>query len=649
MANPFVAIDPERPEVLGVDEIVRSLNALDALAADASSLSDFYPQAIAVANATLGSQRANVWSGLDRARPAPVWRTGEAEQPRGEHGFVRRIADWATNGTDGPLPRAEPSGACDVLMAAVTVDGRLVRAIAFEFDKQIPEEAVPGLRRFATRLGAAAAQVEARAVVNAASTLESGWLRYADLAAAANRDVGLRAMGRELVEAGAAYVPCGRLSVTTGGRKQRVLAISGIERYAKRAESVTALQTLATVVARGRQTVYSGSVTDTAPQVQQAMEAYLDLTTAKSVAVAPLRSPQGPEARGVVVLERFDGAPLEEASDEVLRFIDLAEAAMQRATRLRSVPLLDGVLRTADRAGWFGVGWLLRRLIVLGLVVVAAAWMVLGRGELTVEARGELTPRLVRHVFSPADGMVESVHVRHGDEVAAGTPFVTLTSNELTLRLEEAFGELTVVEEELANLKTAGFGITGGAEALQKRRELSGKQKLLKLQRDNLKKRLALLQEQLGALNVTSPQTGTVVTWDIEKELAERPVRRGDLLGSVADLSGEWVLRLRVPDRLVGHVTEVEQREESLPQLSYIVASEPETAYEGRSVRMSPSSQVDPQSRDSYVLLEAALDPELSPERRLGAEVKARLRCGQQPLYYVWFHQAYEEVRRFFF
>src|SRR2546423_14803375 len=52
---------------------------------------------------------------------------------------------------------------------------------------------------------------------------------------------------------------------------------------------------------------------------------------------------------------------------------------------------------------------------------------------------------------------------------------------------------------------------------------------------------------------------GRVLTWDVGHQLLARPVERGEVLVTVADLAADWQLDLDVPDDQIGHVAAARQ------------------------------------------------------------------------------------------
>jgi hypothetical protein len=87
---------------------------------------------------------------------------------------------------------------------------------------------------------------------------------------------------------------CDRVTVAIKkGAKCVVEAVSGQDTLDNRSNVVTLLGTLATrVCASGEPLWYSGSTDDYPPQIESAIEDYVDQSYTKSLAVIPLRKPQ---------------------------------------------------------------------------------------------------------------------------------------------------------------------------------------------------------------------------------------------------------------------------------------------------------------------------------------------------------------------
>jgi hypothetical protein len=166
--------------------------------------------------------------------------------------------------------------------------------------------------------------------------------------------------------------------------------------------------------------------------------------------------------------------------------------------------------------------------------------------------------------------------------------------------------------------------------------------------RDSYARQIQILTQRVAELEVLSPIDGIVTTSDIKRLLSGRAVQQGNLLLSVADDTGPWVLEVKMPEDKMGHILHA-QRElppgELLP-VQYILATEPEVRYRGWVQEIGARTELMP-DEGAVTLITVKLDAtNLPPEvvRRPGAEVRGRIECGKRAVGYVWFHQLIEFV-----
>jgi multidrug efflux pump subunit AcrA (membrane-fusion protein) len=158
------------------------------------------------------------------------------------------------------------------------------------------------------------------------------------------------------------------------------------------------------------------------------------------------------------------------------------------------------------------------------------------------------------------------------------------------------------------------------------------------------------LNHERQQLLVTSPIAGRVVTWDLANRLIARPVERGEVLVTVADLSADWQLELEVPDDRIGYVLAA-QRELSpdLP-VRFRLSSDDREQHHGHIAEICQTANVaaDKASTPSpSVLVKVALDSldaaELAgQELRPGVSARAQIACGRRPIGYVWLHDIFD-------
>ncbi|MEO8270233.1 MAG: hemolysin D, partial [Aureliella sp.] len=120
------------------------------------------------------------------------------------------------------------------------------------------------------------------------------WQKADHFARLVHDNLELRDTAFTIANEGRQLIGCDRVSVAIKkGRKCRVEAISGQDTIEHRSNIVSALNSLATrVVSAGHSLWYDGSVEDLPPQLEEAIEDYVDLSHGRSIAVLPIRRPE---------------------------------------------------------------------------------------------------------------------------------------------------------------------------------------------------------------------------------------------------------------------------------------------------------------------------------------------------------------------
>lgn len=449
---------------------------------------------------------------------------------------------------------------------------------------------------------------------------------------------------------------CDRVSVVgRHGRGCRVLAISGVERFQRRANPVRRLETLSRLVLLAGEPLWHPHPPDSlAPQLERALEAYLDEAHVRLLALFPLRTRGRSQAAaaaviGGLIVERFDAVADDRLRSRITAACSPAGTALGHALEYTRIPLRS-VLQWVGRAGWFTRAQQLPK-TVLVLLLLAAAVVALATvpAEFTIAARGELQPQRRYHLFAPQDGVVVTLPKGQGESVGKGETLVTLTDPKLDLEFTEVVAKRRTTEEQLAAVRAARMRNDPAAVQARDRYQLSAQEEQLKEKLNGLEQQYQILSAQRQQLEVRSPTTGRVLTWDIERLLAARPVQRGDRLLTVADLDGPWELALRVDDDQAGHVLAAQQEHGPGLPVSFLLATEPGVTYTGQVRRVATATEVEEEGQP-VVLATVDLDATRVPHARPGATVVAKLHCGRRPVGYVWFRQLWEAIQsRLFF
>jgi multidrug efflux pump subunit AcrA (membrane-fusion protein) len=483
-----------------------------------------------------------------------------------------------------------------------------------------------------------------------------------------HRHLDLKATAYTVANEGRRVAGCDRLSVVAAtGRRCRLLATSGVGRVDRRSGAARRLEHLAELVRRVNEPAYyADGQSDALPPIAEALEQHAEQSHARQVAVVPLgrptdsadgldtRSSSRPETpRFVLVAEEFDARRDDMSRHRLAEVGELCATALYHALEVDRLPL-QGVLRPLAAGRQFVAEHLSRTAMVVALLAAVVAALVLVPADFNVEAPGTLQPTVRQDVFAPRDGLVDEVLATHGATVTAGQPLVRLRDPSLDLELKRAYGEQETARRQLDAVRTTRTGgSTSDADATDLYR-LSADQRELEQRLTNLEREIGLLEHEREKLVVRSPIAGRVLTWDVAHRLVARPVQRGEVLVTVADLSADWHLELDVPDDRIGYVMAAAESSDAPLPVRFRLRSEDDQLHTGHIAEVCRTADVRTDAgaaAEPTVLVRVALDRlELSDaarrELRPGLSARAEIECGRRPVGYVWLHDVWDALVR---
>lgn len=483
---------------------------------------------------------------------------------------------------------------------------------------------------------------------------------------------------------GRRIIGCDRVSVAIRkGKKCVIEAISGQDTLEQRSNIVAALTRLATrVVASEEPLWYSGSTEDLPPQIEEAVEAYVEESYAKTVAVLPLRRPAtdrrraesqdaGAEDRDEHRGEVIGALIVEQIETELPRgtITPRINAVYEHSARAltnshdHSTLFLMPVWRTLGKAAWVIKARTLPKTVAIAIaVLVAIVLAIVVPYDLNLHAKGELKPATQQDVFADLDGVVKEVYVKHGQDVVGpefddkgriiknGTPLVRMENTDLEIQRQNIRGERDATNEQI---KAVEFALVEtGKITLEERTRMSGQLLQLRQRLRSQDRQLTLIEEKRQRLVVYSPKTGQIVTWNVEERLMHRPVKAGELLVSVFDPKGNFDVILNMSEQEMGHLHRAEARLDKKKgeklAVSYILATDPETRHTGVVEDVHRAAEVIPELGNVVKLrVDTQGDKLLDP--RPGATVMADVRCGRTSIGYAFLRGGYEKCQLFFF
>jgi multidrug efflux pump subunit AcrA (membrane-fusion protein) len=448
--------------------------------------------------------------------------------------------------------------------------------------------------------------------------------------------------GRRLIE-------CDRVSVAVRkGNKCVIEAVSGQDVFDKRSNTIRLLGRLATAVVRSGEAMwYTGDTADMAPQVEEAVQEYVDESHSKTVAVLPLRRPpldeeddaqqrrEPPPPVGALIVEQIeDSRPAPAMAQRVEVVCRHSSLAMANALEHQSLFLMP-VWRALGKARWIvGARTLPKTLTIAAAVLALLAALCFWPKDFNVQCKGTLEPVDHREVFAGIDGVVDEVPVHAGQEVAKQQLLVRLRNTDAEQALIQVEGQLVEVEEETRSRQRM---LDDRQLRSEDRIRLFGELAEAREKRLNLEAQRVLCRQRIEQLSVRSPIQGVVVTWELNNRLGGRPVLRGQSLLRVADPKGPWQLELHVPDNDIGFLTSAQHELGKEREVTYILATDPAASFHGKVSEIAESAEVRGDEGNT-VLVKVAIDKSDLADPRPGATVSAKVYCGRRPVGYVLFH-----------
>ena len=438
------------------------------------------------------------------------------------------------------------------------------------------------------------------------------------------------------------------------GKRFQLISMSGQSEINDRANLVQALGKFVNRVAVLPDLFRYPAEEEIPPQIESDLQPYLDLSGVGSVTVIPLRSPMDeakdttlrePKPRqtiGALVLERFQsgGRTRIVGTEPSIQDAELALNNSLVHSNVFLLPLLTGIGRLLGNSP----------LVKIGAAIAAAALclaaLLLIKTDHFIHADGSLQPVNQSRMFAPSAGIVSDIHCKHGQLVSNGDRLLTLENAELDQEVEKILGELQIAQRRL-NAATAlrqRNSITRNQLEPNSIEQIAAEKQQLEVQIQHLEQQQELLHHEQGKLSVMSPIEGEVVTWDLEKHLRARPVNRGQLLVTVADINGPWRLELELPESQVQSLLDARESTDNALPIQFVLGTAPGQFHKASLTTVADTAQQH-ERLGVAVQLAANVDPEAAFHRRAGADVRAKIFCGKRSLGYVWLSDAWNFIR----
>ena len=451
------------------------------------------------------------------------------------------------------------------------------------------------------------------------------------------------------------------VAIKRAGRCE-VEAVSGQDTVDNRSNVMTMLGKLASrVAASGEALWYMGSTEDMPPQIEEALEEYVDHSYTKSLCVLPLRKPetvdhsrttvtgadtqQLGEIIGVLIVEQIESEIPREVLDPKLDLVFEHSARALTNSLEHHTLFLMPLWRAIGHSQVMVQARNLPRTLTIGggiLAVVLALFIVPWGFDMS--ATGAVQPIDPKPLFVPERTVVSAVHVNNNQFVKAGDVLVELRSDELQLETKRVEGELAAKREQL-NAIVQRLTDTSRSTPQDRARD-SADQNSVKEEIYSLESQQELLAKRQQKLTVVAPEDGKVITWDVRRQLENRPVETGQILLTLAPADTKWEIELYMPERRVNHIVRRQQylASKGLPTklpVSFVLMTQPGTQFTGEVEEIHWTAEPHEQ-QGHMVRIRVSTKDDLSLIARPGASVKANVNCGTTVLGWAKLHEAWE-------
>lgn len=477
------------------------------------------------------------------------------------------------------------------------------------------------------------------------------WSQLEDFTKVVHASLHPRETAYTIANEGRRLIDCDRVSIAIRkGRKCLIESVSGQDMLDKRSNTVRLLGKLATEVVSANEPLwYTGDTRNLAPQIEEAVQEYVDEAHTKMIAVLPLQR-EPPTDRddtekhddleppiGALIVEQIEDSRIPEAMVHRVNVVArhsttaLANAIEHNDLFLMPVWRVLGKTKLVLRART--LPWAISIAVA---VIAAILFLVFFPADFELQAKGTLEPVNRWDVYARIDGVVTELDVKHGDAVQRDQLLAKLRNTELEVSLTEITGKLATMRQRALSLERE-FLEGKDRMSADERSRLLGQLMEARQELTSLDAQHTLYTKKKQDLEVRSPAAGKIVTWDLHNRLIQRPVQRGQTLMRVADTNSDWQLELRLAEDRLGHVAKAQtQLGYELP-VNYILATDPGHAHQGKVKEVALSAEVR-EEEGAHLMTKVKIDKADLPTLRPGMNVTAKIYCGRRSIGYVWFH-----------
>lgn len=550
-----------------------------------------------------------------------------------------------------------------------------------------PLPAIPGFLQFMALMADMATRYQRNQMIGQMTGQQQLWTQLEAFARQIHSSLHPIEVAYTVANEGRRLIDCDRVSVAIRqGPRTSIAAVSGADVVEKRSNLVRLMRTLCDrVLDWGEKLVFSGTKDDSLPpKVLEALDAYLAESPSKLLVVEPLAPERDPTekkdkskpkkpVRAALLMECFEPPP--DAQQPVARLEVIARhatSALNNAIEYRRIPMRWVWLPLAKvQEGLGGKGRTFSAIAVVALSFLISA-LILVPYPLKMEATGQLVPVVRRVVCSPVPGTVKDFTVQPGDVVKEQRDLAIMFDGELQAKLttlaEQINSSAAVAREARRQASQPGISPQDKIQREQDAVKEEAQVRAKRLELEDLIRRTSADRTAPGYYFLKAPDFSpeealhlrrrdwTVLNGNFREELTGRGVRPSDPILRLGAKEGPWEIELKIPQKHIGQVLHAfhDMKVDEL-EVDFLLRSDPTRTFRGILERKKIAGEASPQRDESgeqepvvlaFVRIEGEDIPagQRMPRDLLlsGAEVHARIRCGDHALGYSLFYGVWE-------
>jgi len=640
----------------------------------------FFEEFLQRLTAAVGAQAAAVWfvhaNRLTLRSETRLSETGLLEDPVKQQANERLLSNVISTGEAGTFS-PEDSGENQsptphlLVLAALHCNKECVGVVELFQRADAPKEARPGYLQFLEQMcGLASKYLDQQ---HASGTTDTGefWQSFEQLLLQLQRSLDTQEVAGTAANDGRLLLDCDRLSIAVKrGKKTSIVAISGQDAVNPRANLVRGMAALSkNVIRMSEPLLYTGQIDNLPPQIEKPLATYIQESGSRMLIVQPLfesqplikrnddddhkrPAEQQRKAIGCLLVEQMsESQPKPQLESRTELLAEHVAAAVSNSRQHQRIFLLKFWKTLGRGLEWFHGRKLAKTLLFLLVVGGVVGSLATVPWEYRVSGEGMLMPVIQKEVFAPSDGEVIELNVEGGKRVKANDVLLVLKNKELESQLVNAENSLAEKQQLLASLKAQIDEDRPETNEVELTRLLGQKRKT-EVEIRGVQEQRNILKQRVDDLIVRAPIDGVVATFQVEQRLMNRPIQRGEVLVEIMDDRQKWHLELNIEEHRMGHILRAKDRlAKTNPQdhlkVGFRLATDPETTFEGQlttiATRAAPSSEL-----GNVVEMYVSIDSEELADRRIGAEVRAKIDCGERSLGFVLFGDVVEFIQKYF-